>query len=263
MSDEDFWDIDQYLTTRRNREIGSDRMVDPVRPAPEIRPYDASMERVEPVGRDLPDRRRRKPRQPRDIAQIHGLDEAQLDGNIRLALADMVQEIGMLHDDLRLAEGRIRFLEDELRHDLLGDWLDRKGFIGRLSRLLTLDAQEETHSSLLLVKLEGFAEMRGKHGWSTADGVIADLGARLTEIPNAVVGHVADNMFGVLLVGVSADAVEAAIGDRMPAAIRVPGPGPDLAVLWTAVQVRPGQGEMDQLSAAERKLVRPSGPARR
>ncbi len=264
MSDDDFWDIDQYLTTRRNREIGSDRVVDPVRPASDIRALDTSTERVDPVvGRDLPDRRRRQPRQPRDIAEIHGLDETQLDGNIRLALADMVQEIGMLHGDLRMAEGRIHYLEEELRHDVLGDWLDRKGFLGRLSRLRTLDEREETHSSLLLVKLEGFAEMRGQHGWSAADAVVADLGGRLTQIPNAVVGHVADNMFGVLLVGVSLDSVDTAIGESVPDRIRVPGAAPDLTVISTAVQVRPGQGELDQLSAAERRLARPSGPARR
>lgn len=263
MSDEDFWDIDQYLTTRRNREIGSDRVVDPVRPPPEVRAYDASAERVEPVGRDLPDRRRRERKQPRDIAQIHGLDEAEIDGNVRNVLADLVQEIGLLHDDLRLAEGRIRFLEEELRHDLLGDWLDRKGFLGRLSRLSALDEQEETRSSLVLVKLDGFTDMRRKHGWSTADDVIGSLGRRLSQMPDAVVGHIADDMFGVLLVGVPADGVEKTLGETVPPTIRVPGSDPDLPVFWAAVELRPGQGDLSQLSAAERQLSRNAGMVRR
>jgi GGDEF domain-containing protein len=262
MSDDDFWDIDQYLTTRRNREIGTGRVVDPVRPSPEARAYDASADRVEPVGRDLPDRRKRQRKQPRDIAEIHGLDEAEIDGNVRHALADLVQEIGLLHDDLRLAEGRIHFLEGELGHDALGDWLDRKGFMGQLSRLSTLDEKEEVQSSLILVRLDDFSEMRRKHGWATADDLVEELGRRLTQIPNTVVGHVADDMFGILLIGIPRKDVENALGDAVPGTIRVPGPDPDLGVVWAAVDVRPGQSGLTQLSAAERKLPRRSGGVR-
>ena len=85
----------------------------------------------------------------------------------------------------------------------------------------------------------------------------------MTQIPNAVVGHVADSMFGLLLTGVASDAVADAVGDRIPAEIRVPGSDPDLKVLWTAVQVHPDRGEMEQLSTAERKLARLSGSATR
>lgn len=258
MSDDDFWDIDQYLTTRRNREIGAERMVNPVRPAAEMRAYDASAERVEPIGRDLPKQGKRQRRQPRDIAEIHGLDEAEISGNVRDVLADLVQEIGLLHDDLRLAEARIEHLEQELRHDLLGDWLDRMGFIGRLSRLMTLDQQEGVRSAVILVRLEGFAMMRRRQGWSTADSVISDLGGRLTRIQNAVVGHLSDDLFGVLLVGLPADAVENTIGVDIPQAISVPGPDPALRVSWAALDARPGQGELDQLSSLERKLARQS-----
>jgi len=262
MSDEDFWDIDQYLTTRRNREIGSDRIVDPVRPAPEVRAYDSSADRVEPVGRDLPDRRKRQRKQPRDIAQIHGLDEAEIDGNVRHALADLIQEIGLLHDDLRLAEGRIHFLEGELGHDALGDWLDRKGFLGQLSRLSALDEKEEVQSSLILVRLDDFAETRRKNGWTTADELVEELGRRLASIPDAVIGHVADDMFGILLIGVPSSGVGVALGEAVPARIRVPGAGSDLAVVWSAVDLRPGQDGLTQLSAAERKLPRRPGGVR-
>lgn len=259
MSDEDFWDIDQYQTTRRNREIGSDRQVNPVRPAPGVRAYDTAAERVEPIGRDLPRRRRRERRQPRDIAEIHGLDETQLDGLVRDVLAELVQEIGLLHDDLRLAEGRIEFLEQEARHDLLGDWLDRRGFLGQVSRLSAMDEQEEAHSTLIVVDLDGFAAMRRKLGWSVADGVIADLGRKLMRIPGAVVGHVADGMFGLLLVGVPSGAAAETVGAAIPGEIRVPGPDPNLPVRWAAIDIRPGRGELDQLSTAERKLARQSG----
>ncbi|RVU37926.1 GGDEF domain-containing protein [Hwanghaeella grinnelliae] len=262
MSDEDFWDIDQYLTTRRNREIGTDRVVDPVRSTPEVRAYDASADRVEPVGRDLPDRRKRQRKQPRDIAEIHGLDEAEIDGNVRHALADLIQEIGLLHDDLRLAEGRIQFLEGELGQDDLGDWLDRKGFLGQLSRLSTLDEKEGGQSSLVLVRLDGFTETRRKLGWATADELVEELGRRLTQIPNSVIGHVADDMFGVLLVGVPGKDVGTALGEAIPAEIRVHGTNPDLAVVWVAVDMRPGQSELSQLSAAERKLPQQSGGIR-
>lgn len=262
MSDEDFWDIDQYLTTRRNREIGTDRIVDPVRSTPEVRAYDASADRVQPVGRDLPDHRKRQRKQPRDIAEIHGLDEAEIDGNVRLALADLIQEIGLLHDELRLAEGRIQYLEGELGHDVLGDWLDRKGFLGQLSRLSTLDEKEEAQSSLVLVRLDDFVETRQKLGWTTADELVEDLGRRLIDIPNAVVGHVADDMFGILLVGVPGTDVGRALGESVPAEIRVHGANPNLPVVWAAIDVRPGQGELVQFSAAERRLPQRSGGVR-
>ncbi len=260
MSDEDFWDIDQYQTTRHNREIGAGTGVRPVGATAAAHPFADTMDQVIPANAYSGDeRRRRKRRQPKDIAEIHGLAEKDLDDSTRRVLADLIQEIGHLHDDFRMAEGRIRYLEEELRHDTLGDWLDRKGFLGRLSQLLSLDQQEHAHSSLALFRLRGFAESRSRFGWRTADDLVAEMGGLLAKFENAVVGHVADNMFGMLMVGTSAEKADAVLSSAIPKSVTIPGQDSQLRIDWVTVALTPGKRELEFLSAADRKLAQEKG----
>ena len=211
MSDKDgFWDIDQFLTTRRNQPVGSSRVVDPAAGTPPVHdrgdpPADADQEARR---RSAGEGRERRRRLPRDIAELHGLDEAALEPTVREVVADLIGEIGHLNEDLRLAEKRIAYLEGERRHDTLGPWLGRAAFFGQLEKLKGLDQSEQVSSAVVLFRIAGFHALRRAHGWQAADTVVVRLGEDLMRRSDAPVGHLADDQFGLLLPGHSLEDAE-------------------------------------------------------
>ncbi len=212
MSDEDgFWDIDQFLTTRRNQPVGSSRVVDPaVGTVPVHERGDPAYESVEEAQRRRGDGGRgRQRRLPRDIAELHGLDEAALEPTVRGVVSDLIGEIGHLNEDLRHAEKRIAYLEEERRHDTLGPWLGRSAFFGQIEKLKGLDSSEHLSSAVLLFRIAGFHALRRAHGWQAADTVIVRFGEDLMRRIDTPVGHLADDQFGVLLPGYSLTEAEA------------------------------------------------------
>ena len=257
MSDDGFWDIDQFLTTRRNQPVGAARVVDPMDAVVPIHDSDGGAQKGVPVARHPPGGggQQRRRRLPRDIAELHGLDEAALEPTVRAVLADLIREIGHLHEDLRLAEGRIDYLDSEVRHDTLGPWLGRAAFLGQLSRLQGLDRSEDVSSAVALFRILGFRAMRRTHGWEAADDVAIRFGRLIVDQTASPVGHIGDDLFGVLLPGMAVEEARR-FADR-PVLGQVNGPvGADpLTVARAAALLHPHRDGLAQLSSLERGLA--------
>jgi len=258
MSDKDgFWDIDQFLTTRRNQPIGSSRIVDPATATIPIHDRDDAFAEIAAeahrrTGGQGQEQGRQR-RVPRDIAELHGLDEAALQPAVREVVADLISEIGHLNEDLRLAEKRIDYLEGERRHDTFGPWLGRPAFFGQFEKLKGLDKSEHVSSAIALFRISGFRTLRRRHGWQAADTVIVRFGEDLMNRIDAPLGHLADDQFGLLLPGYSLEEAERFAG--MEELSRVNGPmGHDpLPVISACCALGPYADPASLLTALERR----------
>ena len=255
MSDDGFWDIDQFLTTRRNQPVGAARVVDPADAVVPIHDGGGGSQGGAPQHPpEGPGGTVRKRRLPKDIAELHGLDEASLHPVVRAVLADLISEIGHLHEDLRLAEGRIGFLVGETRHDTLGPWLSRPAFLGQVAKLQSLDRSEGASSALVLFRILGLRSVRKGHGWEAADDVAVRFGGSVVHAAPNPVGHLGDDLFGVLLPGTPVE--EAQRFAEQPDLAQVNGPvgHRPLPVAHAAAVLHPERDALAQLTTLERRL---------
>lgn len=253
MSDDDFWDIDQYLVTRRNQPVGSARAVDPSSAIPPVHGHGGAREDTRPGARSSTKSDPRHRRLPRDIAELHGLDDDALDPIVRNVLADLIQEMGHLHEDLRIAEKRIGFLDGAARHDTLGPWLGRSAFFGKFERLKALDRKENLSSAVVLFRIVGFHTLRRASGWDSADSVVVRLGSELMRHFETPVGHVADDQFAVLLPASTVE--EAKVSAANPTFETINGPVgcEPLAVVHACSALDPFTNGLMMLTVLERR----------
>ena len=213
-----------------------------------------------PGGGDHGDEPDAPPEQDGDIAALHGVDERDIEPNLRRVFIDLLEEVAHLREDLERNHKRVYFLEDLADRDPLSALLNRRAFVRELTHGLTLMTNDQGQGCLVILHVRNLREIHQTHGLAVADGVIEHVGALLggNMMLGDVMGRIEGAAFGLILVGrdrvgAQEEAIAmAALLESHPLvwqSATIP-----LAVHWALHVLSPGENAAEALAAVDAAL---------
>ena len=138
-----------------------------------------------------------------DIAAFHGLNQDDLTEKARIAMKELIAEIGELRQELARNRKRIAYLSNLADHDDLSTALNRRAFLRELSHAQVLARDYGAVNALLFVTVENLKEINERYGHQAGDEMIEHVAAvMLRHLGKAdVVGRLGGAEFAVVLVG--------------------------------------------------------------
>jgi len=138
-----------------------------------------------------------------DIAAFHGLNQDDLTEKARIAMMELITEIGELRQELARNRKRIAYLSNLADHDDLSTALNRRAFLRELSHAQVLARDYGAVNALLFVTVENLKEINEGYGHQAGDEMIEHVAAvMLRQLGKAdVVGRLGGAEFAVVLVG--------------------------------------------------------------
>ncbi|MEL0112785.1 MAG: GGDEF domain-containing protein, partial [Rickettsiales bacterium] len=138
-----------------------------------------------------------------DIAAFHGLNQDDLTEKARIAMMELITEIGELRQELARNRKRIAYLSNLADHDDLSTALNRRAFLRELSHAQVLARDYGAVNALLFVTVENLKEINEGYGHQAGDEMIEHVAAvMLRHLGKAdVVGRLGGAEFAVVLVG--------------------------------------------------------------
>lgn len=104
-----------------------------------------------------------------DETDLHGIDMDEVPEKLRPVIIRLVDEIGHLRERQSETQHRIDYLEDRKDHDPSTGCMTRQALQGALEQVLSLDKQNGMHSSLALIGLPDWVELRRSAGLDAAE----------------------------------------------------------------------------------------------
>jgi diguanylate cyclase (GGDEF)-like protein len=160
------------------------------------------------------------------------------------------RESRRLRDELRVSHARIAALEaernDYLRRDKRAGVLTHDAFREAAAAALRGAQRRGESAALILVDIDGFRALNGRHGAAAGDEALAIVGARLRELVRAgdVVGRTGADELAVVMPGASVPAARA-VAERLVAALEHGGP----VTVSAGVASDGGSGRLESLLA--------------
>jgi len=190
----------------------------PVEPAQTVRRQRSSVEAAQPREKrhhdDGPqDALADTASEPVDIAAFHGLDQDDLTEKARIAMMQLIEEIGQLRQELTRQRKRIAYLSNLADHDELSTGLNRRAFTRELAHAQILAREHGAENALLFVSIDNLKDINDRHGHAIGDAMVEHAAeTMLHHLGKAdVVGRLGGAEFGIVLVGAGeADAAEKA-----------------------------------------------------
>ena len=145
-----------------------------------------------------------------DIESFHGLTPEDLTPNARIAMMQLMEEIGQLRQELSRNRKRIAYLSNLSDHDELSTALNRRAFLRELGHAQILAREYGALNTLLFVTVRNLKDINEIHGHAIGDGVVEHVAETLvhhTDKAN-VIGRLGGAEFAVVLVGSNVDKSE-------------------------------------------------------
>ena len=172
-----------------------------------------------------------------DVAAVLGATEQALSPHMQACFLELVEHIERLRDELE----RVRMHETYLitaadRHPVLPA-LNRRAFMGGLTRLLQTSERAELPGTLAVLHVAGVEAVREAHGLAAASAVLEFVAQEITtELRQTdLLGYLDSSDFGIALAVAEPDGAKAKI-DRIAAALSA------TPFLWGDAPVRLGIG---------------------
>ncbi len=183
------------------REPGEPADVRPVRKTAPVEPvHRRGTEDGTPEGESHPGDRRFA---ERDRLSVHGIPEAELTPAVRGALAQLMQEIGALKDEVETLRRQRDYLTGLADQDVQSPVLNRRALEREVAHALSLDDRFQATSTLAVLAVENLHEIEAADGMEARSAVLGQVGQVLAELSETgdVVGRLGEGVFGVIMTG--------------------------------------------------------------
>jgi len=139
----------------------------------------------------------------RDRLSVHGIPEAELTPAVRAALAQLMQEIGQLKDEVETLRQQRDYLNSLADQDVQAPMLNRRALEREVAHALSLDDRFQATSTLAVLAIENLHEIEAADGMEARAAVLAQVGQVLAERRETgeVVGRLGEGVFGVIMTG--------------------------------------------------------------
>ena len=174
----------------------SSRASGPLGPAP-VRRTDAPAKpgASAPVGQA-------RARDPKDIALVMGIPEAEFTPKVREAIVKLMTEVDRLRKEVVQATARASHLERLADQDGLVPVFNRRAFLRELGRMQAFAERYDQASSLVYFDANGLKGVNDSHGHAAGDALLAHIAKLLVQNvrDTDIVGRLGGDEFGVILV---------------------------------------------------------------
>ena len=145
-----------------------------------------------------------------DIESFHGLTPKDLTPNARIAMMQLMEEIGQLRQELSRNRKRIAYLSNLSDHDELSTALNRRAFLRELGHAQILAREYGALNTLLFVTVRNLKDINEIHGHAIGDAVVEHVAEKLVHHTDKadVIGRLGGAEFAVVLVGSNVDKSE-------------------------------------------------------
>lgn len=206
---------------------------------------------------------RRDPTQ--DIASLHGVDEADIEPDLRRVFIALLEEVAHLRENLERNQKRVEFLTELADRDPISSLLNRRAFIRELTHGLTLLSNDDGHGCLALLRVENLSEIHQARGLAIGDAIVEHVGELLGNNMRLgdIVGRVEGAVFGLIMVGrnvASAQEETQAIAASLEShplfhqSIEIP-----LSIKWALHILTPGEDAAEAMAAVDHALRHDDG----
>lgn len=133
------------------------------------------------------------------------------------ALQLLIRDIG----ERRKLEGRLQFL---VQHDMLTELPNRTEFRDRMVGAIARAQRASRQVAVMLINLDGFKAVNGKHGTETGDMVLREVALRLKNCIRQAdsVARLAGDEFGLILEAIDQREQTAVVANRVLASLKLP-----------------------------------------
>jgi diguanylate cyclase (GGDEF)-like protein len=141
-------------------------------------------------------------RDPKDIAQVMGIPEAEFTPRVRDAILRLMGEVDRLRKDVIQATARASHLERLADQDSLVPVFNRRAFVRELGRMQSFAERYDQASSLVYFDANGLKNVNDTHGHAAGDALLAHIARLLVQNvrDTDIVGRLGGDEFGVILV---------------------------------------------------------------
>jgi diguanylate cyclase (GGDEF)-like protein len=139
--------------------------------------------------------------EPRDVATLVGIPEAELTPKVRHAIAQLMAEVQSLREQVDRLKNRTRHLEQLADQDTLAPVLNRRAFVRELSRNAAFAERYGAVISVIYFDINGMKEVNDLLGHAAGDLALRHVAEVLVGNVRAsdVVGRLGGDEFGVIL----------------------------------------------------------------
>ncbi|MFM7344979.1 MAG: GGDEF domain-containing protein [Tagaea sp.] len=143
-----------------------------------------------------------RPRDPKDIAQVMGIPEAEFTPRVREAIVKLMTEVDRLRKEVVQATARASHLERLADQDGLVPVFNRRAFLRELGRMQAFAERYDQASSLVYFDANGLKSVNDGHGHAAGDALLAHIAKLLVQNvrDTDIVGRLGGDEFGVILV---------------------------------------------------------------
>ncbi len=145
-----------------------------------------------------------------DIESFHGLTPEDLTPNARIAMMQLMEEIGQLRQELSRNRKSIAYLSNLADHDELSTALNRRAFLHELRYAQILARKYGALNTLLFVTVRNLKDINEIYGHAIGDAVVEHVAETLVHHTNKadVIGRLGGAEFAVVLVASNVDKSE-------------------------------------------------------
>jgi diguanylate cyclase (GGDEF)-like protein len=205
------------------------------------------------------------PEPMQDIAALHGIDEADIEPDLRRVFVALLEEVAHLRENLDRNQKRVEFLTELSDRDPVSSLLNRRAFIRELTHGLTLLANDNGHGCLALLRVENLGEIHQARGLAIGDAVVEHVGELLGNnmMLGDIVGRVEGAVFGLIMVGRNVagaqeetHAMVASLESHplVHQSVEIP-----LSIKWALHILTPGEDAAEAMAAVDHALRRDDG----
>lgn len=141
-------------------------------------------------------------RDPKDIALVMGIPEAEFTPKVREAIVKLMTEVDRLRKEVVQATARASHLERLADQDGLVPVFNRRAFLRELGRMQAFAERYDQASSLVYFDANGLKGVNDSHGHAAGDALLAHIAKLLVQNvrDTDIVGRLGGDEFGVILV---------------------------------------------------------------
>jgi diguanylate cyclase (GGDEF)-like protein len=141
-------------------------------------------------------------RDPKDLAQVMGIPEAEFTPKVREAIVKLMAEVDRLRKEVIQATARASHLERLADQDGLVPVFNRRAFLRELGRMQAFAERYDQASSLVYFDANGLKGVNDSHGHAAGDALLAHIAKLLVQNvrDTDIVGRLNGDEFGVILV---------------------------------------------------------------
>ncbi len=140
-------------------------------------------------------------RNPRDLAEVMGIPEAEFTPKVRDAIMRLMSEVEKARREAAQAQSRAAHLERLADQDSLIPVFNRRAFVRELGRMQAFAERYDQPSSLVYFDANGLKQVNDTHGHAAGDALLAHIARILVQNvrDTDVVGRLGGDEFGVIL----------------------------------------------------------------